>query len=137
MLSDHSPISIRGWRDVSGRRRQDTGIPGQTSWVAPAAGKRMLAVYSSREGDRPGIMAALSEDQGATWDLDKQVCVFDASGRNLIGGSRREGKTGSNTGNTAFGKPCIRPSANGDFLVSFWCTENCVTGGHFCRLTVE
>jgi Neuraminidase (sialidase) len=115
---------------------ESTGIPGQTSWAVSLGGKRMLAVYSLRESREPGLMAALSEDEGKTWNSADQVRIFDALGRDLIGSSRGEG-TGANTGIQAFGKPCLRPSVSGDVLLSFWCTQACVTGAHFCRLRVQ
>jgi len=125
--------------DDSGRSwsgAESTGIPGQTSWAVGLRGDRVAAVYSLRESEAPGIMAVESDDLGKSWDLERQVSVYDATGKDVIGG-RRGATSAADTGNQAFGRPCARPSVSGDVLVSFWCTRSCVVGAHFARLRVS
>ncbi len=63
-----------------------TNLPGQTSAVVELGDGRLCVVYTDREGrQQPGIMAALSEDGGKTWDLDSQLRLWDATGRDRLG----------------------------------------------------
>jgi hypothetical protein len=133
-LPIHSGSSLDGGR--SWTKPTSTGIPGQTSWIVGLGCDRVMAVYSLREPERPGIRAVISENLGKTWDLTHEVVVYDALGKDVIGG-RRGTASAADTGNQAFGRPCARPSTSGDILVSYWCTQCCVVGAHFCRLRVD
>ena len=109
--------------------------PGQVTHPTDLGDGRLLAVYNLRYGDRPGVMAVLSEDEGRTWNLEGQVAIWDAIGQANIGvaaGARELQKHMT----IAFGKPVAVRLADGDVLASFWCTQSCVTHIRWCRLRV-
>ena len=109
-----------------------TGIMGQTSWMADLGDGVLVATYTQREGEKPGIMVILSEDEGETWDLENQVMVWDAVGQEYLGTDRLP-----NYENIAFGKPNTARLPNGEIVSSWWCTQACVTHARFARLAVE
>ena len=112
-----------------------TTLPGQTSWAADLGDGLMVAAYTYRDGAQPGIMAALSLDGGATWDMDGQVRLWDATGRETIGIASVTTYPQSHDV-IAFGKPMATRTADGDVLVSFWATEQCMTHARWARLRV-
>ena len=125
--------------DVHGRNwsaPEATTIPGQTSWAADLGDGRMVAGYTYRDGAKPGIRAALSLDGGKTWDLDRQVQLWDATGRETIGVVAVDQYPQSHDV-IAFGKPMATATGDGEVLVSFWCTEFCVTQAQWARLRLE
>jgi len=128
-------------RVVSNVRGEDwsapaaTTLPGQTSWAADLGDGRMVAAYTYREGTQPGIMAAVSLDGGVTWDMDRQVRLWDATGRETIGVASVNTYPQSHDV-IAFGKPMATRTADGDVLVSFWATEQCMTHARWARLRV-
>ena len=113
-----------------------TNIPGQTNWAVDLGGGRMAVVYTVRETHPPGFFAACSEDGGLTWDLDNQIQVWDATGRDKIGTDAPESYPRSHD-TIAFGAPMAIRLADGDILATFWCTEVSVTQIRFARLKVE
>ena len=115
---------------------QATGIPAQTSWVGDLGAGTIVVTYSVREGMKPGVMVALSEDEGASWDLDTQVTVWDAVGQEFLGVDNKPSYPASHE-NIAFGKPNTAVLPNGDFISSWWCTQACITHIRYARLTVE
>lgn len=125
--------------DVHGRNwsaPQATAIPGQTSWAADLGDGRMVAGYTYRDGEKPGIRAALSLDGGRTWDLERQVQLWDATGRETVGVAAIDQYPQSHDV-IAFGKPMACATNDGEVLISFWCTEFCVTQAQWSRLRVE
>jgi hypothetical protein len=124
--------------DLSGRewtRPQPTGIPAQTSWLADLGEGRMAVCYTVREGMQPGIMVALSEDAGRTWDLDRRAQVWDAVGQEYLGVAHKPAYPASHD-NIAFGKPNLARLESGELIASWWCTQACVTHIRFARLRV-
>jgi hypothetical protein len=124
--------------DLSGRewsRPQPTGIPAQTSWVADLGGGALAAAYTLREGMHPGIMVALSADGGHTWDLERQVMVWDAVGQEFLGVTHKPTYPSSHD-NVAFGKPNLARLPGGRLIASWWCTQACVTHIRYARLDV-
>ena len=113
-----------------------TNIQGQVTCPVNLGSNRTLAVYNLRYADRPGIMAASSEDEGRTWDLGNQVTVWDAFGQANIGAAAGERELQQHV-TIAFGKPEAQLLDDGDVLVSFWCTQACVTHIRWCRLSVS
>ena len=103
-----------------------TNIPGQTNWPVDLREGRMAAIYTRRESDNPGLFVTLSEDEGKTWDLENQVCVWDATGRDKLGVVSLESYPRSHD-TIAFGAPHAMRLMNGNILVSFWCTEMSIT----------
>ena len=96
----------------------------------------MAVVYTVRETHPPGFFAACSQDGGLTWDLDNQIQVWDATGRDKIGTDASESYPRSHD-TIAFGAPMAIRLADGDILATFWCTEVSVTQIRFARLRVE
>lgn len=103
-----------------------TGIPAQTSWTADLGDGRVAAVYSRRQGMQPGVLAALSEDEGRTWDLENQVLVWDAVGQEFLGVEQVPDYPRSHE-NIAFGKPNLARLAEDTIIGAWWCTQACVT----------
>jgi len=124
--------------DTTGRewtQPRPTGIPAQTSWLADLGGGRMAVAYTERTGMQPGIKVALSEDGGSTWDVDRALLAWDAVGQEWLGVERRPAYPASHD-NIAFGKPNLAVLPSGDLIVSWWCTQACVTHARYTRITV-
>lgn len=115
---------------------ESTGINGQVSCPVEIGDGRLLLVYNLRYAERPGIMAVLSENGGKTWDLTHQITVWDAQGRANVG-AVSQARAIADMSTFGFGKPDAQKLTNGDILVSFWCTQACVTHIRWCRLRVE
>lgn len=113
-----------------------TNIPGQTNWAVDLGGGRMAVIYTVRETLPPGFFAACSEDEGLNWNLDNQIQVWDATGRDKIGTDASESYPRSHD-TIAFGAPMATVLSDGDILATFWCTEVSVTQIRFVRLRVE
>ena len=108
-----------------------TGIRGQTSWAVDLGDGVLAAIYSLREGERPGVMIILSEDEGASWDMDGQFRVWDALGRDVLGPDR------SRHENIAFGAPHVARLSDDRIICSWWCTQACLTLCRFSILHIE
>jgi len=113
-----------------------TGIMGQTSWVADLGNGRLAAAYTRREGMQPGIIVALSEDEGNSWDLENQAIVWDAVGQEYLGVVHKPSYPASHD-NIAFGKPNLARLHDGTLICSWWCTQACVTHARFAKLRIE
>ena len=112
---------------------QSTNIPGQTNWAVDLGQKKMAAIYTNRESERPGLYVVLSDDRGNHWDLTKRVQVWDAVGRDKLGVSSANSYPRSHD-SIAFGAPTAVRLADGDIFVSFWCTEMSITHVRCTRL---
>ena len=112
-----------------------TNLPGQTNAVVNIDGGRLCAVYTWREAERPGIMAALSEDGGRTWDLDGQARLWDATGRDRLGVESRDAYPRSHD-TIAFGAPAGVRLADGDVYAAWWCMEAALVHVRWARLRV-
>jgi hypothetical protein len=133
-LSLHRVVAdpaVEHWSEPEG-----TALPGQTSWAADVGHGTLVAAYTCREEGRPGIRAALSRDGGSTWDLDGQVELWDASGRETVGQASVTTYPQSHDV-IAFGKPVAMRTDDGQVYVSFWATEFCVTQARWARLRVR
>ena len=125
--------------DITGKhwtQPQPTDIQAQTSWVADLGTGLLAATYTIREGMKPGVLVALSEDEGRTWDLEHQVMIWDAVGQEFLGVSHKPEYPASHD-NIAFGKPNTARLPDGDLISSWWCTQACVTHVRYARLTVK
>ncbi len=120
----------RQWSDP-----EATNIPGQTNNVVDLGNGRMAAIYTSRDEGRPGFHVCLSEDGGLHWDLDEQIVVWDATGRERLGVDSPEAYPRSHD-TIAYGAPTATLLPNGDILVSFWCTEMSLTHIRYALLRV-
>ena len=112
---------------------QPTNIPGQTNWPVDLGDGRMVAIYTVRETDPPGFYVTHSEDGGQTWDLERQLLIWDATGRDKIGISAHDSYPRSHD-TISFGAPTAVVLDNGDVVISFWCTEISVTQICYARL---
>lgn len=81
-------------------------------------------------------MVALSTDGGTTWDLENQICVWDAVGQEFIGVEHHPSYPASHD-NIAFGKPDTVVLPGGDIIASWWCTQAGVTYIRYARLALE
>lgn len=115
---------------------QPTAIPGQTNWPAQLPDGRLAAIYTLREGARPGFYVLLSDDGGQRWDHDQQVQVWDASGWTHIGISAPD-KYPRSHDTIAFGAPTLLTLADGDLYASWWCTYASITHIRWARLGVR
>lgn len=112
-----------------------TNLPGQTNYPVQLQHGCFAAVYTLRESDRPGIMAALSED-GIEWDLASQVRVWDATGWTHLG-IATSGKYPNSHDTIAFGAPTFHLLPDGDLYATWWCTFASITHIRWARLRVE
>jgi hypothetical protein len=129
----HRSMGTPGAREWS--RPEATNIPGQTNQAADLGDGRMMAVYTWREAERPGFYAALSQDGGLSWDLENQVCLWDATGRDKLGVEAPDAYPRSHD-TIAFGAPRLTVLGDGDLMATFWCTEMSITHVRYARLRV-
>ena len=125
--------------DPTGRKwskPEPTNIHGQTNWPVDLGNGRMVAVYTVRETNPPGFFATFSEDGGKTWNLDKQLHIWDATGRDKIGTNAPDDYPRSHD-TIAFGAPMASLASNGDVLVTFWATELSMTHIRHARLRLS
>jgi hypothetical protein len=84
----------------------------------------------------PGIVVALSDDAGQSWDLERQLMVWDAVGQEFLGVAHKPSYPTSHD-NIAFGKPNLASLPSGDLIVAWWCTQACITHARYARLAVR
>jgi len=112
--------------DAKGRswsEPESTGIQAQTNFPVDLGEGKMVLVYSVRESDHPGIYAALSFDEGRSWNLEDQVQLWDAYGKDSIGVARTSTYPASHD-NIAFGAPHAIRLKSGDIMASFWAAQS-------------
>jgi len=114
---------------------EPTTLPGQTNHAVDLGEGRMLNLYCCRDGAQPGFFAALSEDEGRTWNLENHVCIWDATGRDKLGVEAPDTYPRSHD-TIAFGAPRAIRLADGDVLATYWCTEMSLTHVRCARLRV-
>ena len=112
---------------------QPTNVPGQTNWPVDFGDGRLALIYTVRETDPPGFYAPTSEDGGLTWDLDQQLLVWNATGRDKIGVHAPESYPRSHD-TIAYGAPTAIRLEDGEIFAHFWCTELAVTQIRYARL---
>lgn len=115
---------------------EPTDVPGQTNHAVDLGEGRLLDFYSRRDGANPGFYSVVSGDEGRTWDLENQVCIWDATGRDKLGVEAADSYPRSHD-TIAFGAPRAIRLANGDVLATYWCTEMSVTQVRSARLSVS
>src|SRR5262249_4961504 len=111
--------------DVSGREweiPQATNVAGETSWAGDLGQGCLVAAYTVRQAQPPGIRATWSEDGGQTWNPRGELVLWDATGRERIGVAAKDTYPVSHDV-IAYGRPQAIRAGTGDVLVSFWCTE--------------
>ena len=125
--------------DGTGRRWDPpvcTGVPGQTSQLAPLGDGRLLLIYSHREDeDQPGIKVVISEDDGHTWTLDEPLTVWDAYGREALGVPRTATYPSSHDA-IAYGGPKIVTVDERTAIASWWCTLGADTHCRWARIRI-
>ena len=115
---------------------QPTAIPGQTNCTTALPDGRLAAIYTWRESEQPGFMVVLSDDGGRTWDLERQLRVWDTTGWTQIGLSCPDRYPRSHD-TIAFGAPSLISTANGQFFASWWCTYASLTHCRWARIEAE
>lgn len=115
---------------------EPTNIPGQTNYPVDLGQGRLAAIYTRREGANPGFFVTLSADGGKTWDIENQLQVWDATGRDKLGVEAPDAYPRSHD-TIAFGAPNAIRLLDGDILASFWCTEMSITHVRSVRLRVR
>jgi hypothetical protein len=113
-----------------------TNLPGQTNALVDLGDGRLCAVYTWREAERPGIMAALSTDGGRTWDLDRQIRLWDATGRDRLGVESLDTYPRSHD-TIAFGAPAALRLSDGDVYAAWWCMEAALVHARWARLRIR
>jgi hypothetical protein len=129
----------RSFGSANGRRwtfPEATNLPGQTNSAVDLGDGFMAAIYTSRAAPQPGFRLALSADNGLTWDLDNQLLLWDATGRDRLGVSAPESYPRSHD-TIAFGAPTALRLLDGDLLVSYWCNEMSITHIRYARLRIS
>jgi sialidase-1 len=124
--------------DASARRWSDpvpTNLPGQTSALVDLGSGQLCIVYTWREAEQPGIMAALSEDGGRIWDLDGQARLWDATGRDRLGVESLDTYPRSHD-TIAFGAPAAARASDGEVYAAWWCMEAAIVHIRWARLRV-
>jgi hypothetical protein len=120
----------RQWSDPA-----PSNLPGQTNAVVELGEGRLCAVYTLRESEQPGIMAATSEDGGRTWDLDRQLRLWDATGRARLGIESLDTYPRSHD-TIAFGAPSALRLRDGDVYAAWWCMEAALVHVRWARLRI-
>lgn len=111
-----------------------TNLPGQTNYPVQLPNGSIAAIYTMREAERPGTMAALSQN-GFDWDLEHQVRVWDATGWTHIG-IPSPGKYPNSHDTIAFGAPTLHLLPDGDLYATWWCTLASITHIRWARLRI-
>lgn len=114
---------------------EQTNIPGQTNNVVDLGQGRMAAIYTTRDAAHPGFYMVLSLDEGKSWDVQNQLQVWDATGRDKLGVAAPLAYPRSHD-TIAFGAPTVIGLSNGDLLATFWCTEMSITHIRYVRVRV-
>lgn len=121
----------RSWSEPS-----PTGLPGQTNCPVNLGAGRLAIAYTRRGGDAPGIYVALSADEGLTWDLDLQIHVWDAYGRESLGVPRTSTYPSSHD-NIAFGAPNLIRAGKDELLASYWAVVAGQTVSRWSKLRIS
>lgn len=114
---------------------QATNLPGQTNWPAQLPDGTLCTIYTDREGATPGFRVACSSDLGATWDLENQVQLWDATGWTHLGISSPD-KYPRSHDTIAFGAPTLLTTHDGALYASWWCTLASITHVRWARLEI-
>lgn len=125
--------------DASGRRwgtPRSTGIAGQTNCVTELPNGRLAAIYTDREGARPGFFVVASDDGGRSWSLEYRLRVWDATGWTHIGVCSRDRYPRSHD-TIAFGAPSLITTSDGDLFASWWCTYASLTHLRWARIAAD
>lgn len=132
-ISVHRSISRDNGRTWSGP--EPTNITdGTIAHPVKLDNGKLLAAYTIRYGENPGIYAALSEDEGIEWDVKNKIRLWDATG-NTNTGLKKEKELETMMG-YAFGMPHTLLLKDGNVMVCFWCTLNGVTHIRWCILEI-
>jgi len=114
-----------------------TGVPGQTSTLAPLGDGRLLLIYTHREEtDQPGLKVICSEDDGQTWTLESPLTVWDAYGREALGVPRTATYPSSHDA-IAYGAPRIVALDTRTAVACWWCTLGADTHCRWARICMN
>lgn len=110
-----------------------TGLPGQTQWPAELPGGQLAMITTRRLCEQPGFTVALSLDGGQSWDPERQVRVWDATGWTNLGVHVPDVYPHSHD-TVAFGAPTLMTTTQGELYASWWCTYASITHIRWARL---
>lgn len=110
-----------------------TNLRGQVCTPIPLADGRVAAIYNYRH-EPQGIRVAVTEDL-ATFDLEREVVVFDAGAEGTFGNPESDNFLAEHQ-QIAFGKPVGVALDGNEIMTAFWCTANGVTHTRWVRLRV-
>ncbi len=130
------PIHI-SYSENNGRTWSDpisTAIPGQVCGPVNVGGGRVFLAYNLRFGDRPGIVGIISNDNGASWNFDSQVMIWDPLARRDAANVSEDKTIASSLTDFTFGKPNTIRLMDGCIMVSFWSTVDGVTDVRWAKL---
>ena len=105
---------------------EPTNDLGQTNWPAELPDGWIAVIYTTRETQPLVFYVACSEDGGLSWNLDRQVHVWDATGRDKIGVNSHDSYPRSHD-IISFSELTSIVMDNGGVFCTFWCTEASVT----------
>jgi hypothetical protein len=109
-------------------RPRSTGLKGETSKIVHLGDDRILCIY--RRGDQPGLWAAEAQVRDGNWNTIQQQPIWQGATTGMFG----RGSASDELSNLKAGYPTIRPLANGQILVAFWCCIDGVFQIQFVRL---
>jgi hypothetical protein len=124
-----SEDNARTWSDPVPTNIDD-GFITYPVWLG---GSKVMAAYTLRYGKVPGIYAVISGDGGFSWNMKDRLLLYDATG-NTSTGIREEGSELQSMMGYAFGMPQALLLDDGSVMVSYWCTEGCITHIQWCRV---
>ncbi|MGQ9781357.1 MAG: sialidase family protein [Nitrososphaeria archaeon] len=130
-LPVHYALSHDGGRSFGPPK--PAGIYGQTSTPAYLGDRRLLIVY--RGTRRPGLWASLSRLIDDDLSIELEIPLWGAgSGRAVF----EEGRSMvAQFHELSFGYPSIVHAGAGQYLVAFWCKEDCMSVIRWYRLKIQ
>jgi len=133
-LPHHRIISTDGGKTWSAPER--TNRAGQYNVKLELPDGTIFGVYNLRNVEKPGIYAAVSHDRGLTWDLDRQIQLWDALGQANVGAV--EGATFfDDLATFAFGKSDAALINDNQIMVVYWATKACITHIRWCKIGIK
>ena len=118
-----------------------TGIQGQIAVPLALPGGLVIAAANHREPPE-GIQLWLSEDEGATWDVDHPVQMWDAHEGRMLGEPVTNRPPESNRGvwdeleAFRFGTPDLVELGDGTILLTYYATIDTIIHARACRFRV-
>jgi len=109
---------------------RSTGIQSETSKLLPLGDDRLLCVY--RRADKPGLWVNLVRIEGDAWVHLEEAPLWEGAATKMFG----ERAAGAELAALALGFPQPHRLPDGDFIVLFWCREDCIHNIRWVRFSV-